>query len=94
MSLNSIGVNIVRRALEDLQALGILHVTKGGQGVADKWQPREEWYAALDTLQKVESAVETRRKATFSEMSEEGHAHNTENTSPLEGDYEEGEWMA
>jgi hypothetical protein len=65
----------VRRALEDLQALGILHVTKGGQGVADKWQPREEWHAALDTLQKVESAVETRRKATFSEKSEGGRTH-------------------
>jgi hypothetical protein len=62
----------VRRALEDLQALGILHVTKGGQGVADKWDLRKEWHAALDTLKKVEGAVETRRKATFSEKSEGG----------------------
>jgi hypothetical protein len=71
----------VRRALEDLQALGILHVTKGGQGVADKWQPREEWHAALDTLQKVESAVDTRRKSTFSEKSGEGRAHISEDAT-------------
>ena len=79
----------VRRALEDLQALGILHVTKGGQGVADKWRPRQEWHEALDTLKKVESAVETRRKATFSEKSEEGRTHNIEEATPP-GD-EEGE---
>jgi hypothetical protein len=72
----------VRRALEDLQALGILHVIKGGQGVADKWQPREEWHEALDTLQKVESAVETRRKITFPEKSEEGRTQMSEDGSP------------
>jgi Tfp pilus assembly protein PilN len=78
----------VRRALEDLQALAILHVTKGGQGVADKWQTRAEWQQALDTLQKVESAVETRRKTTFSEKSEEGRTHNFEDARP-NGDDEE-----
>jgi hypothetical protein len=78
----------VRRALEDLQALGILQVTKGGQGVADKWQPREEWREALDTLKKVESDVETRRKTTFSEKSEEGRTHKSEDTTP-QGDNEE-----
>jgi hypothetical protein len=72
----------VRRALEDLQALSILHVTKGGQGVADKWQPREEWTAALHTLKKVESAVATRRKTTFSEKSEEGYSHHSEDMMP------------
>jgi DeoR-like helix-turn-helix domain len=72
----------VRRALEDLQALGILHVTKGGQGVADQWRPRQEWHEALDTLKKVESAVETRRKATFSEKLEEGRTHNIEEATP------------
>jgi len=76
----------VRRALEDLQALGILHVTKGGQGVADKWQPRQEWHAALDTLKKVESAVETRRKTAFSEKSEEGGTHNNEDATPKGAD--------
>jgi hypothetical protein len=79
----------VRRALEDLQALGILHVTKGGQGVADKWQPREEWHAALDTLTKVESAVKTRCKTTFSEKSEEGRTHMSEDVTPPEDDHEE-----
>jgi Fe2+ or Zn2+ uptake regulation protein len=79
----------VRRALEDLQALGLLHVIKGGQGVADKWQPRQEWHAALATLTKVESAVETRRKTTFSEKSGEGRTHNNEDATPP-GD-EEGE---
>jgi hypothetical protein len=78
----------VRRALEDLQALGILQVTKGGQGVADKWQPREEWRDALDTLQKVEGAVETRRKTTFSEKSEEGHTHTSEDATPHGDDAE------
>jgi hypothetical protein len=78
----------VRRALEDLQALGILHVTKGGQSVADKWQPRQEWHAALDTLKKVESAVETRRKTTFSEKSEEGRTHNSEDATPNGGNEE------
>jgi hypothetical protein len=72
----------VRRALEDLQALEILHVTKGGQGVADTWKPRQEWHAALDTLKKVESAVETRRETTFSEKSEEGRTHNSEESTP------------
>lgn len=75
----------VRRALEDLQALGILRVTKGGQGVADKWQPRQEWHAALDTLKKLENAVETRRKTTFSEKLQEGCTHNIEDAT-LKGD--------
>jgi hypothetical protein len=34
-----------RRALEDLQALGILTVTKEGQGKADRWAIRDEWSA-------------------------------------------------
>jgi hypothetical protein len=72
----------VRRALEDLQALGILQVIKGGQGVADKWQIRAEWQQALDTLQKVESAVETRWKMTFSEKSEERRIQTSEDASP------------
>ena len=59
----------VRRALEDLQALGVLSVTKGGQGMPDRWHPREEWREALDTLKKVESALESRRSATFPEKS-------------------------
>ena len=66
----------VRRALEDLQALGILHVTKGGQGIADKWHPQEEWQVALDTLKKVERALKSRTITTFSEVSErEAHTH-------------------
>jgi hypothetical protein len=59
----------VRRALEDLQALGILTVTKRGQGVPDRWQIKSEWCPALDTLQKVESALAARAQATFPEMS-------------------------
>ena len=60
----------VRRALEDLQALGLLEVTKGGQGKADVWRPREEWRHALDTLKTVEDLTAARAKQTFSETSE------------------------
>jgi len=60
----------VRRALEDLQALGLLAVTKGGQGVADQWHIRDEWQRALDTLEKVEKALTARAQTTFSETSE------------------------
>jgi hypothetical protein len=85
----------VRRALEDLQALGLLHVTKGGQGVADKWRLREAWPEALATLRKVERAVETRWKRTFSEKSEEGRTHqhaDPDDVGRSSGDdaYEEG----
>jgi DeoR-like helix-turn-helix domain len=60
----------VRRALEDLQALGVLAVTKGGKGVADQWAVRDEWHAALDTVRAVERALHTRREETFAQMSE------------------------
>jgi hypothetical protein len=56
----------VRRALEDLQALGVLQVIKGGQGKADSWRPRGEWRSALDTLKTVESALAARVQPTFS----------------------------
>ena len=65
----------VRRALEDLQALGVLTVTKGGQGVADRWAVRDEWHTALDTLKAVESALHRRREETFPEMSGGNHKH-------------------
>jgi len=58
-----------RRALEDLQALGILAVTKGGPGVADRWQIRDEWQPVLETLKKVETALVARAQETFSETS-------------------------
>jgi DeoR-like helix-turn-helix domain len=69
----------VRRALEDLQALGILEVTKGGPGKPDAWHPREEWHQALDTLQTVERLTTERAQATFSEKSDPpSHTHITE----------------
>ena len=55
----------VRQALEDLQALGVLSVTKGGQGVPDRWAVRDEWHTALDTLKRLESALQTRREETL-----------------------------
>jgi DeoR-like helix-turn-helix domain len=55
----------VRRALEDLQALGILAVEKGGQGKADVWHPRSEWREALDTLKTVEHLTAARVQASF-----------------------------
>jgi hypothetical protein len=70
----------VRHALEDLQALGILTVTKGGQGKSDRWQIQQEWGTALETLKKVEAALLARQKATFPEMLEEG-AHMQTSTA-------------
>ena len=40
----------VRRALEDLQAFGIVSVTKGGQGRADTWALRDEWKNVFEQL--------------------------------------------
>jgi DeoR-like helix-turn-helix domain len=74
----------VRRALEDLQALGVLSVTKGGQGVPDRWAVRDEWHTALDTFKEVESALQTRREETFTETSEgtpHTHTANAEKSS-------------
>ena len=81
----------VRRALEDLQALGVLSVTKGGQGVPNRWAVRDEWHTALDTLKEVESALQTRREETFSETSE-GTSHI--NVSGEQRFYDEVERLA
>ncbi|MGH8064808.1 MAG: hypothetical protein ACRERE_06115 [Candidatus Entotheonellia bacterium] len=59
----------VRRALEDLQALGILEVVKGGPGKADAWRPHEEWTPALDTLKTVDLLTAARSEQTFSAKS-------------------------
>jgi hypothetical protein len=59
----------VRRALEDLQALGILEVVKGGPGKPDAWRPYDEWKPVLDTLKTVDSLTAARAKATFSAKS-------------------------
>jgi hypothetical protein len=61
----------VRRALEDLQALGVLEVLKGGEGKADSWRALKDWRLALDTLKMVESLTAARAQTTFSETSEE-----------------------
>ena len=76
----------VRRALEDLQALGILTVEKQGQGMPDKWRPLAEWQPALGTLKEVECLLESRRKTTFAEKSEPGVQQNTRRGI----EYEEG----
>ena len=59
----------VRRALEDLQALGILEVVKGGAGKSDAWRPYVEWKPTLDTLKTVELRTTARAEATFSAKS-------------------------
>ena len=42
----------------------------------DRWAVRDEWHTALDTLKKVESALQTRRETTFPETSEGApHTH-------------------
>jgi hypothetical protein len=76
-----------RRALEDLQALGILTVTKEGQGKADRWAIRDEWSAALANLKNVETSLRTRRQTTFSETSEEApHPHTAGDVCPTCGE--------
>lgn len=53
----------IRRTLEDLQALGVVAVEKGGPGMADRWQLRQEFAAVFVELR---DAVTT----TFPETSE------------------------
>jgi hypothetical protein len=66
----------IRRALEDLQALGVLSVKKEGQGVADRWSAHQDWLQALHTMKKVETAFAERVQATFSEPLEPpSHRH-------------------
>jgi hypothetical protein len=64
----------IRRALEDLQALSVM-VTKGRQGVADRWAVRDEWHMALDTLRAVESALHTRHEENLSPTVGGGTTH-------------------
>jgi len=40
----------VRRALEDLQALGLVECDKQGLGLPDKWRLREEWRTVVETF--------------------------------------------
>jgi hypothetical protein len=61
----------VRRALEDLQALGILTVKKFGQGIPDQWAVQKEWLPSFCTMKKVEEAFEQRIQDTFPEKSED-----------------------
>jgi hypothetical protein len=60
----------VRRALEDLQALGIMAVEKGGPGKPDVWHPQPEWREALSILKTVERLTAARAHETFSDTSE------------------------
>jgi DeoR-like helix-turn-helix domain len=61
----------VRRALEDLQALGVMEVLKGGEGKSDSWRAMENWTPALNTLKTVESLTAAKAKETFPETPEE-----------------------
>jgi CRP-like cAMP-binding protein len=40
----------IRRALEDLQALGIVHCHKGGKGHADRWSLLDKWIEIFSDL--------------------------------------------
>ena len=53
----------IRRALEDLQALGVVDVEKGGQGKADLWHLKDDLTSVFESLQE---AIKT----TFPDMSE------------------------
>lgn len=41
---------MIRRALENCQALGLVTVTKGRQGTPDRWRLRDEWRAAFSEM--------------------------------------------
>jgi hypothetical protein len=56
----------VRRALEDLQALGLTHCEKAGKGQADSWSPTGDSREALQALFNPEQAL----RDTFPAMSE------------------------
>ena len=58
----------VRRALEDLQALGVLLVEKSGPGVADKWHSRKKWTEMLANMTQIEAAFIARQQATYPDM--------------------------
>jgi hypothetical protein len=85
----------VRRALEDLQALGVLTGMKEGQGKADRWHARAEWRPALDTMKTVERLTAARAKATFPEKSEGvSHTHIIDCPHGLDGSlWEAGKLM-
>jgi len=92
----------IRRALEDLQALGVVTCHKGGSGRADTWTLDEQWSAIFtllaDAARSCAAPADKSEKVdddTFSDLSEEA-SHNDE-ASPSEdaGAVEEVvEWMA
>lgn len=90
----------IRRALEDLQALGLVIVHKTGQGKADRWELKPEWAEVFEDLRAasaddvcdrgsdVSETVRTPNgRGTVSETSEGRHAWDTlENVQTSDAD--------
>lgn len=74
----------IRRALEDLQALGVVSCHKGGSGKADSWTLDERWGGIFkllaDAARSCAAAPDASEKVddTFSEMSEEASRNDDE----------------
>ena len=91
----------IRRALEDLQALGVVACHKGGSGRADSWTLDEKWSGIFrllaDAARSCATPTDRSEKVadTFSEMSEEA-SHNDagSSTEDVEAAEEVVEWTA
>jgi hypothetical protein len=91
----------IRRALEDLQALGVVTCHKGGSGRADTWTLDERWSAIFtllaDAARSCAAPTDKSEKVgdTFSEMSEEASRNNEDwQAEGIDADEEVVEWMA
>ena len=79
----------IRRALEDLQALGVVACHKGGSGRADSWTLDEKWSGIFrllaDAARSCAAPTDKSEKVddTFSDLSEE--ASRNDEGSPAEG---------
>jgi hypothetical protein len=89
----------IRRALEDLQALGVVACHKGGSGRADSWTLDAKWSGIFtllaDAARSCATPPDTSEKVdddTFSEMSEE--APRNDDGSTVDNAEEVVEWMA
>jgi hypothetical protein len=66
----------IRRALEDLQALGLVIVHKSGPGSADRWELKPEWVDVFRTLRDASGAVARDGGADVSETAVHGAGSN------------------
>jgi hypothetical protein len=91
----------IRRALEDLQALGVVTCHKGGSGKADSWTLDEKWSTIFtllaDAARSCAAPTDTSEKVnddTFSETSEEASRNDDVSDEAVDAEEEVVEWMA